>query len=49
MRRRIEEKGPPELGYHLLLGPIFTEMAGNVAQNLMDERIAPTEVVCAMT
>lgn len=46
MRQRIVEEGPPKLGYHLLLGPIFGEMAQNQVRNLTQDRIALTEVIC---
>ncbi len=44
--RRIAEEGPPKLGIHLLLGPVFAEMARNQVRNLTEDRIALTEVIC---
>ncbi len=46
MRQRIAEQGPPKLSYHILLGPIFTEMAQNQVRNLAEDRIALAEVIC---
>ena len=46
MRQRIEEQGPPPLGFHLLMGPDFREMATNQVRNLKERRILPTQVVC---
>lgn len=46
MRQRIEEQGPPPLGFHLLMGPSFREMASNQVRNLKERRILPTQVVC---
>lgn len=46
LRERIERDGPPTLGFHLLLGPEFREMARNQVRNLEEQRILPTEVIC---
>lgn len=46
MRRRMAEEGPPKLGFHLLLGPAFAEMAQNQARNLAEERIRLIEAIC---
>jgi ubiquinone/menaquinone biosynthesis C-methylase UbiE len=43
---RIAEKGAPPLGFHLLMGEDFAEMARNQVRNLMEDRIRPTEIVC---
>lgn len=43
---RIREGGPPPLGFHLLLGPDFAEMAENVRRNLEENRAALIEVIC---
>jgi ubiquinone/menaquinone biosynthesis C-methylase UbiE len=43
--KRITESGPPPLGFHLLLGADFTEMAKNQVRNLVEDRIRPTEIV----
>jgi ubiquinone/menaquinone biosynthesis C-methylase UbiE len=44
--RRASAEGPPPLGFHLLLGPDFAEMARNMVRNLTEGRIVPTEIVC---
>lgn len=46
LRERIERDGPPPLGFHLLMGPEFREMARNQVRNLEEQRILPTEVIC---
>jgi SAM-dependent methyltransferase len=46
MGARIEREGPPRLGFHLLLGPEFMEMARNQVRNFVEDRIAATEVIC---
>ncbi|MFS2013409.1 class I SAM-dependent methyltransferase [Azospirillum sp. CT11-132] len=46
LRERIERDGPPTLGFHLLLGSEFREMARNQVRNLEEQRILPTEVIC---
>jgi SAM-dependent methyltransferase len=46
LRERIERDGPPPVGFHLLLGPEFGEMARNQVRNLDEQRIVPTEVIC---
>ena len=46
MSARIAEKGAPPLGFHLLMGEDFAEMARNQVRNLMEDRIRPTEIVC---
>ncbi|NWG24816.1 MAG: methyltransferase domain-containing protein [Pseudorhodoplanes sp.] len=43
---RIAEKGQPVLGFHLLMGEDFAEMARNQMRNLMEDRVRPTEIVC---
>lgn len=45
LAERIREKGLPPLGFHVLLGPDFQDMAQNQARNLLDERIALWQVV----
>jgi SAM-dependent methyltransferase len=40
------ETGAPKLGFHLLLGDAFPLMAQNMGRNLVERRIAPTQVVC---
>ena len=44
---RLSEGGPPPLGFHLLLGEGFAEMADNQRRNLEENRIALIEAVCA--
>ena len=44
--RRVAEEGLPKLGFHLLLGPVFAEMARNQLRNLTEDRIAMIEVIC---
>jgi SAM-dependent methyltransferase len=46
MGRRIAAEGPPPLGFHVLLGVDFSAMARNQVKNLVEDRIAPTEVIC---
>ncbi|MDP6574796.1 MAG: methyltransferase domain-containing protein [Rhodospirillales bacterium] len=43
---RLSGGGPPPLGFHLLLGEGFAEMAGNQRRNLEENRIAMIEAVC---
>lgn len=45
-QQRIAEQGPPPLGFHLLLGPIFAEMRKNQARNLAEDRVAMAEIIC---
>ena len=46
-RRRVAEQGgPPKLGLHILLGPVFPEMGRNMARNLAENRFALVEVIC---
>jgi MPBQ/MSBQ methyltransferase len=42
---RMAESGPPPLGFHVLLGPDFAEMAKNQVRNLVEDRIRPTEII----
>lgn len=42
---RIRREGFPALGFHLLLGPDFREMAQNQGRNLAEGRIALAQVV----
>ncbi|MBT6203171.1 MAG: methyltransferase domain-containing protein [Alphaproteobacteria bacterium] len=46
MRAKTERDGPPPLGIHLLLGPVFKEMAANMVRNLNEDRVALVEIVC---
>ena len=39
-------ENPPPLGFHILLGPDFAQMAKNQVRNLVEDRIRPTEVIC---
>ena len=43
---RLSEGGPPPLGFHLLLGEGFAEMADNQRRNLEENRIALIEAIC---
>ena len=43
---RIGETGLPPVGWHLLMGPDFKEMAANQRQNLGEDRIVLAEIVC---
>lgn len=45
-QRHIAEQGPPKLGLHILLGPIFAEMTQNQVRNLAEDRIALVEAIC---
>ncbi|MCZ6646281.1 MAG: SAM-dependent methyltransferase, partial [SAR324 cluster bacterium] len=49
MVKAAQEGGPPPLGFHLLLGPDFPEMAKNQLRNLEENRIALIETVCRKT
>ncbi|WP_062259979.1 class I SAM-dependent methyltransferase [Endozoicomonas arenosclerae] len=42
---RIQEEGRPQLGYHLLLGDRFSEMAANQLKNLKENRIMVVQAV----
>lgn len=44
--QRMAERGPPPLGFHILLGPEFAAMAKNQVRNLVEDRIRPTEIIC---
>ncbi|MBP2290338.1 class I SAM-dependent methyltransferase [Azospirillum rugosum] len=46
LRERLASEGPPPIGFHLLLGPDFRDMARNQVRNLEEQRILPTEVIC---
>ena len=41
-----KKSGPPPLGFHLLMGPDFGEMARNQLRNLEENRIALVDTVC---
>jgi ubiquinone/menaquinone biosynthesis C-methylase UbiE len=45
--KKMAESGPPPLGFHVLLGPDFAEMAKNQVRNLVEDRIRPTEIICS--
>lgn len=45
-QQSVAEQGPPLLGLHLLLGPIFAEMGKNMARNLAEDRVAMAEILC---
>lgn len=44
--RKIQERGLPPLGFHLLMGPEFAEMARNQLRNLAEGRIVLIETIC---
>ena len=44
--RRLQDRGPPPLGFHLLVGADYAQMAENQRRNLEDDRIALIEAVC---
>jgi MPBQ/MSBQ methyltransferase len=46
LNKRLAETGPPPLGFHVLLGADFAEMAKNQVRNLVEGRIRPTEIIC---
>lgn len=46
MRERVARKGPPALGYHIMLGADFKEMAANQVRNLNEGRIVLAQVIC---
>lgn len=39
-------KKPPALGFHVLFGPIYKEMAGNQLRNFTEDRLALVEITC---
>jgi ubiquinone/menaquinone biosynthesis C-methylase UbiE len=43
---RIRDNVVPALGFHLLLGPDFPQMAENVRRNLEENRVVLLEVIC---
>lgn len=46
MAERVAKTGaPPPLGFHLLLGPEFRDMAGNIRRNLEEGRTALVEII----
>lgn len=45
LRERGATDGPPPIGFSLLLGDGFREMAANQVRNLAERRILPTEIV----
>jgi ubiquinone/menaquinone biosynthesis C-methylase UbiE len=49
MKERLDREGSPPLGFHLLMGPDFEEMAANQVRNLREQRILPTEIVCRIS
>ena len=46
LRERMQQSGPPPLSLQLLLGDDFPQMAENQVRNLMERRIAPTQIIC---
>lgn len=46
LRERMRQEGPSPLGFHILLGDDFRDMARNQARNLEERRILPAEVIC---
>ena len=45
LAEKIRKEGFPQLGFHVLLGPDFKEMAQNQGRNLQEGRIALAQVV----
>lgn len=45
LRERMAQDGPPAIGFSLLLGDGFRDMAANQVRNLAERRILPTEIV----
>ncbi|MCM2251624.1 MAG: methyltransferase domain-containing protein [Ramlibacter sp.] len=45
LSEKIRKEGLPSLGFHLLLGPEFREMAHNQRRNLDEDRIALAQIV----
>jgi SAM-dependent methyltransferase len=45
LAKKLQQSGPPPLGFHLLLGPDFGVMAQNQRRNLEDGRIVLAQVV----
>lgn len=46
LRERMQQSGPPLLTFHVLMGDDFPQMAENQVRNLMERRIAPTQIIC---
>lgn len=46
MAARMEESGPPPVGFQLFLGEEFPEMARNQVRNLADKRIRTVAYIC---
>lgn len=45
--KRLAAQEPPPLGLHLLFGPRFRDMFGNLARNFLSGRIAAAVVTCS--
>lgn len=45
LRERLAKDGPPPIGFSLLMGEGFRDMAANQVRNLAERRILPTEIV----
>lgn len=45
--KRFAEQGPPPLGLHLVLGPVFREMIANLARCFASGRLTAAVVTCA--
>jgi hypothetical protein len=45
LAEKIRKEGLPPLGFHILMGPEFKEMAQNQRRNLEEGRIALAQVV----
>ena len=47
MKARMAEPNPPPSTLRLLFGEDAKPMVQNLARNLLEDRVAPTEVICA--
>lgn len=45
MRKTMADGPPPPLGLHVVMGPGFKEMAGNLGRNLMEGRVGLVEAI----
>lgn len=42
----LEGKAPPSLGFHVMLGPAYKEMAANQLRNFTEDRLVLAEIIC---
>ncbi len=46
LRERMQQAGPPPITFQVLMGHDFPQMAENQVRNLIEGRIAPTQIIC---